>query len=170
MTKNTPPRFSAPEPSYSLGELAKLIAAQIQPRGEPLRTTVDKVQKRLKYAIHSGELQVLDSGSQLLSTAQVLPWARKKWPEFFKGVPVRHEIDVQSGFRASASSDEDLLPGDLQQRREALMKAFQTISQLRQDLAKATEEAERLRPKAEKYEDTCLTNHENGKKGGRPKA
>ena len=71
-----------------LAEMALLIALRIQPTGEPLRITIDKVRKRLVYATEKGDLQTAHAG--LYYVPQAIAWSLKKWPGKFDGLPAEH--------------------------------------------------------------------------------
>ncbi|GAB3366252.1 hypothetical protein GCM10027431_07950 [Lysobacter rhizosphaerae] len=144
-------RSILPAESYSLAELARLLAPLVKEPGESMRNAVDKVRKRLEYAVEHGQLQQLDAG--VFSTAQIIPWARKKWPKALGAIPVRQDVDLEAGLAVRDTPTPDVIPGDIDLRREAFMTFFKAIGRLERELAAASAEAEQLRPAAEKYEE-----------------
>lgn len=149
--------------TYSFREMAKLLAERVRPEGESPRATVDKVRKRLDYALDHGELKWALPSQQLLSTQKVVIWARKKWPDQFGDIPIRQDVSVSDGFVVRGESEPLTLPGDLSECQQALLSAYRSNSFLRMALAIAQAEAARLRPLAEKYEEIRRKNQESAK-------
>lgn len=141
-----------------------VIAYRVQPHGEELRTTVDKVRKRLMYAVDHHELHLAGPpGLQLFFVPQVLAWARSKWPEAFADIPIAHEAAANSSFTMGDASQACLIPGDPAKCQEALMDAHRTIHRLERELAALQKEADRLRPLAERYEQNRQKNRDSAK-------
>jgi hypothetical protein len=146
---------------YPLAEMAMLIATRVNPPGEPLRTTIDKVRKRLVYATKNGDLQMAHAG--LYFVPQAIAWSQKKWPGKFDGLPAEHFATATS---TAVMSDEVwgfVIPGDLPSCQKALEDAHRENQQLRTELKAAHVEIERLEPIAEKYEQICEKNARSAK-------
>lgn len=150
--------------SYTFREIAKLLAERVRPAGELPRATVDKVRKRLDYALNHGELKWAVPSQQLLRTQDVLIWAREKWPDEFQGIPVRQDIDVGDTVGLQDVARALLLPGDINKCHEALLAANRLIFQLRFALVTSQREIAVLRPLAEKYEEIRKKNQESAKR------
>ena len=146
---------------YPLAEMAMLIALRIQAAGEPVRTTVDKVRKRLVYATRNGDLQTAHAG--LYFVPQAIAWSRKKWPGKFEDLPAAFSDTATA---AAAIGDEVftlVVPGDLPRCQEAVADAQRENQRLRTELKAAHAEIERLGSIAEKYAHICEKNAESAK-------
>lgn len=133
-----------------LAEMAMLIAVRIQPAGEPLRTTIDKVRKRLIYATKNGDLQTAHAGLYFLP--QVIAWSQKRWSGKFDGLPAEHSATATSAAMIRDEAWAFVIPGDLPSCQKALEDAQRENHQLRAELKAAHAEIERLKPIAQKYE------------------
>lgn len=146
---------------YPLAEMARLIALRIQPAGESLRTTIDKVRKRLVYATKNGELQTAHAG--LYFVPQAIAWSQKKWPGKFDGLPAEHSATATA---TAVIRDEVwgfVIPGDLPSCQKALEDAQRENQQLLTELKAARAEIDCLEPIAEKYEQICEKNARSAK-------
>lgn len=153
------------KPFYDLREMAFLIALRVNPEGEAMRTTIDKVRKRLVYAVKQDELHAVGPPAlQLFLAAQVFAWARKKWPETFGDMPVVHSAEAEEVVRFGDDAQPDVIPGDLTKCQEALRIAQTEIHRLQRDLEKAEREIDRLQPLAERYEEIRLKNQSSAKR------
>ncbi|MEO5812845.1 MAG: hypothetical protein ABIQ63_12115 [Rhodanobacter sp.] len=152
------------QPFYALAEMTMLIARLVQPYGEPLRTTVDKVRKRILYATLKGALTTVGTGAGLYSCPEVIAWARKKWPGKLNDLPAEHSVSASAtaGFRDDGHMF--VTPGDLPRCQAALLEALRENQQLRSELKAAQAEIERLKPIAEKYEKNRETNRQSAKR------
>lgn len=149
---------------YPIREMSRLIALRVKLSGEEMRTTVDKVRKRLVYAVDHGELHLVGPPAlQLYFVPQVLAWARKKWPEAFADIRVKSEAVAQSHLEMRGELHDNYIPADPEKRGELLREAYQTIDRLERDLTDAKRELERLRPLAENYEQICKKNQHSAK-------
>ncbi|MFC5568844.1 hypothetical protein ACFPN1_02035 [Lysobacter yangpyeongensis] len=150
---------------YDLREMALLIALRVNPEGEAMRTTVDKVRKRLMYAVKQDELHLMGPPVlQLFFAAQVFAWARKKWPEALGDIPVVQSADVEETIGLGDEAQPDVIPGDLIKCQEALRIAQTEIHRLQRNLEKAEREIDRLQPLAERYEEIRLKNQSSAKR------
>ncbi len=146
---------------YPLAEMAMLIALRTRPAGEPLRTTIDKVRKRLVYATKNGDLQTAHAG--LYFVPQTIAWSQKKWPGKFDGLPAEH---TSTATATAVFHDEAwgfVIPGDLPRCQEALRDAQRENQQLQAELKAARAEIDRLKPIAEKYEQIREKNARSAK-------
>ncbi len=121
-----------------------LIALRIQPAGEPLRTTIDKVRKRLVYATETGDLQT--AHASLYFVPQVIAWSRKKWPGKFNDLSAEHSATATVTARFRDEIRAWVIPGDLPGCQQALRDAQRENEQLESELKAAHAEIERLRP------------------------
>lgn len=156
-----PEPLADPQLFHPLAEMALLIALRIQPVGEPLRTTVDKVRKRLVYATENGDLQTAAGG--LYFVPQTIAWAQRKWRGKFDGLPAEHSatITATAVFRDEAWGF--VIPGDLPRCQDALRDAQRENQQLQAELKAARAEIERLEPIAQKYEQIREKNSRSAK-------
>jgi hypothetical protein len=156
---------SASKPFYPLHEIATLIAMRVQPPGEELRTTLDKVRKRLIYALRKDELQLMTSGPlELFFGAQVFAWARKKWPEAFGDIPVTQDAKGESHLKIGITARTFLYPGSLEDCHKLLRSTYDEVDLLEQELRLAELEVTRLKPLAERYEQNREKNRRSAKK------
>jgi hypothetical protein len=146
---------------YPLAEMAMLIAMRVNPPGEPLRTTIDKVRKRLVYATEKGNLQTAHAG--LYFVPQAIAWSQKKWPGKFDGLPAEHSATATSTAVVSDEVWGFVIPGDLPGCQKALEDAHRENQQLRTELRAAHAEIERLEPIAYKYEQIREKNTRSAK-------
>ena len=142
---------------YPLAQMALLIALRIQAGdGEPLRTTIDKVRKRLVYATKIGVLETTRAGLYYLPKTAI--WAQEKWPGKFGDLYAERSgsgsVTLPFGGKGWGFS----IPGDLPRCQEALRNAERDNYNLRESLKTAQEEMERLKPLAERYEEICRKN------------
>lgn len=136
---------------YPLAEMALLIALRIRPEdGEPRRTTIDKVRKRLIYATKNGDLQTALTG--LYFVPQVIAWSQTKWPGKFDDLPAEHSHAATATLVMRDEARAFVIPGDLPGCQEALEDAHRKNRQLQAELNAAHAEIERLKPIAYKYE------------------
>lgn len=135
---------------YPLAEMAMLIALRTRPVGEPLRTTIDKVRKRLVYATTNGDLQTVHAGLHFVP--QAIAWSQKKWPGKFDGLHAEHSATATAVVVVRDEIRGWVIPGDLPGCQEALRDAQRENEQFRTELKAAHAEIERLRPIVEKYE------------------
>ena len=160
-------RQPAQHPSfYPLNEMATLLAFRVQKPGEDLRSTVDKVRKRMRYAVEKDELHVMGPSPQiqLFFAAQVFAWARKKWPERFCDVSVRHDETVSDGLKIAVSVRDWHYPADVDECHRLLRAAYEDVELLGEELAAANREIEKLRPLAERYEENRERNRQSAKR------
>lgn len=151
------PNPADPPPLRPLADLAKMIAERVNPPGETIRTTIDKVRKRMLYAVKIGALHA--SPPSLFYVPQVEAWAKGKWPSEFSDIPRYELIEVADRLVASARIDAQIIPGDLDRCRQELRNAFRKIEEandlndhLQKQLKAAQDEIDLLRPLAERYE------------------
>lgn len=135
---------------YPLAEMATLIALRTRQAGEPLRTTIDKVRKRLVYATTNGDLQIVLAG--LYFVPQVIAWSQKKWPGKFDGLHAKHSATSTADLVMGDEIRGWAIPGDLPGCQQALRDAQRENEQLETELKAAHAEIELLKPIAEKYE------------------
>ncbi len=143
-----------------LGKMAKVIAIRIRPAGEPMRITVDKVRKRLTYAVKNVDLQTVDG---LYPVPGTIAWARKKWPDKLNDLHADHSSAAQSTGVLRDEAWSFVIPGDLPRCQEALQECLRQVRQLQEELKTAHTEIERLKPVAEKYEKNRETNRRSAK-------
>jgi len=135
---------------YPLAEMAMLIALRIRPVGEPIRTTIDKVRKRLIYATKNGDLHT--AHADLYFVPQAIAWSQKKWPGKFDGLAAEHSVTATNTLVIRDECRGFVIPGDLPGCQEALRDAQRENQQLQAELKTAQAEIDRLEPIAEKYE------------------
>jgi len=146
---------------YPLAEMALRIALRIQPTGEPLRTTIDKVRKRLVYATEKGDLQTAHAG--LYYVPQAIAWSLKKWPGKFDGLPAEHNATATATAMFRDEAQLFVMPGDLPRCQDALRDAQRENGQLRAELKAAHTEIAQLKPIAQKYEQIREKNTRSAK-------
>lgn len=150
---------------YRLAEMASLIALRVNPHGESMRNTVDKVRKRIVYAADQGELHYVGPKALgLFFVPEVLVWAREKWPGALSDLPVSQEANAQVGMKLDATLSTYHIPGDLARCQEALQDALLTNRELERRLSTTEAEIERLGPLAEKYEQNREKNRQSARK------
>lgn len=153
------------KPFYTLTEISALLAFRVQPDGESLRKTRDKVRKRLRYAVENDYLHVMGVGDlQLFFAAEVFAWARRTWPDAFGDIRVRHEADLSDAVGLCDSPKARVLPGELNECHELLLNTYAEADSLKDELARAERELARLRPLAERYEEIRARNRSSAKK------
>ena len=130
-----------------------------------MRATIDKVRKRLAYAVEKGELQVEGAPrAPRYALPLVVAWARRKWPGQFLGSTAEHTAEGQSNLNFADALHHDVFPGDLRRSHEELRKAYVQIRQLVAELTAALAEIDRLKPLAEKYEQIREKNRQSAKR------
>lgn len=159
------------KPFYPLQEIATLLAIRIGRPDQKMRTSVDKVRKRLLYAVEKGDLHVMavTNELQLFYAAQVFAWARRKWPDAFGDVSIMQAADASDTLRLSDAAKTWVYPGDLDACHTLLRSAYDDIELLKEELSSAERELARLRPLAERYEENRDKNRHSAKmprKGG----
>ena len=156
---------SAGKQFYALHEIATLIAIRVQPPGEEMRTTLDKVRKRLIYALRKDELQLMKAGPlELFFAAQVFAWTRKKWPEAFGDIPITHEANAASILKIGMTARTYLYPSKLNDCHKLLRSTYDEVELLEEELRLAEREVARLKPLAERYEQNREKNRRSAKK------
>jgi hypothetical protein len=156
---------AAGKPFYALHEIATLISIRVQPPGEELRTTLDKVRKRLIYALRKDELQLMTIGPlELFFGAQVFAWARKKWPEAFGDIPITHDAKAESSLKIGVTARTFVYPGKLEDCHKLLRSTYDEVDLLEHELRLAELEIARLKPLAERYEQNREKNRRSAKK------
>ena len=150
------------QPFYPLNDMALLLALRVQKPGEDLRPTVDKVRKRLLYAVAKDELHVTGP-LQFFLAAQVFAWARKKWPGTFSDIAVKHDAHASDTLNLDARIKNWHYPGDLGECHKLLRSLYDDLELLEEELASATREIRQLRPLAEKYEEIRRRNRRSAK-------
>ena len=145
-------------------EVAILIAQRNQPPGEALRTTVDKVRKRIAYAVRRDDLQFVEDGPvEFLFGPQVFAWARRKWPEAFGDISETHDATVGSTAKIGAIARSYVYPAGVERCHELLRESYREAEVLKEELEALERELVRLRPLAERYE----TNREKNRKSAK---
>lgn len=155
----------AQEALVSLSEIIQTLAARVQPYGEPMRLTVDKVRKRVLYAIRIGDLHVAP-GTDHLFSPQVMQWSKLKWPAAMTDVRAVKAGQCQEVLGALDELVGDVVPATLEGRKQALIEAFDLNFRLARELRLANEEIARLAPLAERYENI---RRKNRLAAGRPR-
>jgi hypothetical protein len=139
--------------TYTLAQVAHLLAPAVLRPGEDIRAAIDKVRKRVLYATEKGELQTWGvPGMRFYSLPLVIAWGRKKWPGKLNMFPARQEVEVIEGIGLGDQLVSFSYPGDLDRSHEQLKKAYKQINDLAAALKAAYAEIDRLEPLAEKYE------------------
>lgn len=153
-------------PFYPLQEIALLLALRVRKPGEDMRSTVDKVRKRMLYAVNNDELHVMAPSDefQLFFTPQVFAWARKKWPDALSDVAIKHEEKASDRVALRAAVKNWHYPADVGKCHELLRAAYTDAEALEEELASANRELQRLRPLAERYEENREKNRRSAKR------
>jgi hypothetical protein len=152
------------KPFYTLQEIALILACRIRPDGEELRTTVDKVRKRILYAVQNDYLQVMGAGElQLFFAAQIFAWARRKWPDAFRDIPINQDARASDGVMFGDSLRAWVYPSDVERCHELLRSTYSEVELLKAELESAEKEIARLRPLAERYEENREKNRRAAK-------
>lgn len=146
-----------------IAHMAMLVATRVQLPGESIRATVDKVRKRLAYAVAHGELHTTGASPELFYAPEVLAWGRNKWPGKLLDLLARQTETLSDRLVPREKWGGDVISGDLTSCQVALRHALKQIDVLRDHLQKANAEADRLRPLAEKYEASCEKNRRSAK-------
>jgi hypothetical protein len=156
---------SGDKPFYALQEIATLIAIRVQPPGEELRTTLDKVRKRLIYALRKDELHLMTIGPlELFFGPQVFAWSRRKWPEAFGDIPITHDAKAKSGMKVGVTARTFVYPGKIDDCHKVLRSTYDELDLLEQELRLAELEIARLKPLADRYEENREKNRQSAKK------
>jgi hypothetical protein len=151
------------DPFCSLAKMAKLIAVRIRPPGEPLRTTTDKVRKRLSYATKKGELRTLGTGPGLYYLPHAIAWSQEKWPGKLNDLRTEPPDPAASKEFLQEDPWKFLVPSDLRRCQEVLGEALLENYLLRTKLTRARAEIHRLTPIMKKYEQICEKNARSAK-------
>ena len=153
---------------FPLVLMTEFIAERVQPYGESLRATTDKVRKRLLYAAKIGRLRTVDT--DLFSLPHVIAWSQEKWPGKFDDFHVERRKTIGSEASFSDEATCIVLPGNLKECQDALEVAQKQIHLLQTDLKAAHAEIECLKGFEKKYVNIREKNTESAKrprKGGR---
>jgi hypothetical protein len=174
MAKESTSSTAAPDPQEEhlpIAHMAMLIAPRVQLPGESIRATVDKVRKRLAYAVASGELQTTGADPAFFYAPAVVAWGRSKWPGKLLDLPAHQTAKLSDGLVLGEKRIGHAIPGDLTSCQVALGQALKQIDALCAHLQDLSAEIERLRPLANKYEQTCEKNRQSAKlpRSGRDK-
>lgn len=148
---------------YPLAQMAMLIALRVRPPGEDGRATIDKIRKRLRYAVKIGEVHPMLSESGLFYVPEVIAWAQRKWPDKLCDLVGEHAASAHSNLLVHDKVQHTSIPADLPSCQDALEDAQQLIHKLRADIASAHAEIARLRPLADKYEQNREKNRQSAK-------
>jgi hypothetical protein len=154
------------KPFYPLHEMAILLALRVGREGESMRTTIDKVRKRLLYAVGKGDLQTMGLANeyQLFYAAQTFAWARKKWPESFDDIPIKQDAVASDSLGVTDKVKTWVYPGTVDACHELLREAYDEIEILQAELASAELENARLQPLAERYIENREKNRRSARK------
>jgi len=154
----------------TLVQVANILAPAVRNPEEELRAAIDKVRKRVEYAVKKGDLdaQVI-AGKRLYCMPLVLAWASRKWPANFPRVTTRQEGTASGALGFTGGGSGFTYPGDLKESHAALRAAHIRIYELSEALKSGQLEIDRLKPLAEKYEEICKKNRKSAKRsrGGR---
>lgn len=150
--------------TYTLAQVAHILAPAVLRPGEDIRAAIDKVRKRVEYAVQKGELQVDGiPGMRFYCLPLVVAWATEKWPGNFLELPANHEKTAKSAFGIGDQLIGDTYPGDLDRSHEALKKAYGQIEELIAGLKAAYAEIDRLAPLADRYLQNREKNRQSAK-------
>ncbi len=156
--------------THTLSQVADILAQKVRQPGEELRAAIDKVRKRVEYAVKKGGLDAqVVAGKRLYCMPLVLAWASRKWPANFPTVALRQEGTARGAFGFTGAGSGSTYPGDLKESHAALRAADIRIYELSEALKSVKLEIDRLRPLAEKYQEICKKNRKSAKRsrGGR---
>lgn len=155
--------------THSLDQVAHILAPAVLRPGEELRAAIDKVRKRVEYAVEKGELGTEGiPGMRFYCLPQVIAWARRKWPGNFLGITAEHEAAGKSPVRLGDQCNPYTYPGDLDRSHDALKKAYGQINELSAALRAAYVEIDRLAPLAERYLQIRDKNRQSAKTPRKP--
>jgi len=107
-------------------------------------------------------------GTKQYVFGRLAAWAQDKWPRKYDDLPAIREVNAGrmagtlSGYRFKASGFQ--IPGTLVECQAQLQQAMLRITTLEQDVIVAREDADRLRPDAEKWRDYCATNRASARR------
>jgi hypothetical protein len=150
--------------THTLDQVAHILAPVVLRSGEELRAVIDKVRKRVEYAVERGDLRTEGvPGMRFYCLPQVIAWARRKWPGKFPELTAEHEAKVQSRVGIGDRLGSCTYPADLDRSHDALKKAYGQIKELTVALKAAYAEIDLLRPLAEKYEQNREKNRKSAK-------
>jgi hypothetical protein len=135
-----------------LAEVALMIATRVQSQGEPLRSTVDKVRKRLLYAVKIDVLHPIFN-LQLFFVPEVMVWAKQVWPVQFIGTHASYVSKATDTIGLGDACEPNVIPGEIGRCQQALMEALDLTRKLQSDLRHSQNEVARLTPLAERYEN-----------------
>jgi hypothetical protein len=139
--------------TYTLAQVAHVLAPAVLRPGEDIRAAIDKARKRVMYATEKGELQTWGvPGAHFYSLPLVIAWARQKWPGKLDMFSARQKVEVKEAIGLGDQLVSFTYPGDLDRSHEQLKKAYKQINDLAAALKAAYAEIDRLEPLAEKYE------------------
>lgn len=147
--------------TYTLTELAALFVPRIRPFGDDERATTDKFRKRVRYAVHAGDLEA--AGPDLYYLPQVVAWARKKWPGKVDDLLAEQTVTTPASLEFGDVGLMSVVPGDLPRCQKALQDAQQDIYALQAELKFARAEIARLTPLADRYNEICQGNRESAR-------
>ena len=162
--RSLPPQKTPETDDYvSKGDAISFITANITEHESEWRAVRDKVGKRISYAVQVGELHFTDD--KILFGA-LMAWARDKpdWAPHLAQFPRIVNPRASETFSLSASSEALVLPETVGACHVALRQLHEQSQTATQCLAEALDEIQRLRPKAERYDEICATNKESGGK------
>lgn len=164
MPESTDPEPKKSEFTYTLAQVAHILAPAVLRPGEDIRAAIDKVRKRVVYATEKGELQTWGvPRMQFYSLPILIAWARKKWPGKLNRFPARQEVEVKEAIGLGDQLTSFSYPGDLDRSHDLLKKAYGQIKELTASLKAAYAEIDRLEPLAEKYEQIREKNRKSAK-------
>lgn len=151
--------------THTLTQVANVLAPAVRQPGEELRAAIDKVRKRVEYAVEMGDLQAQGAlGMRFYCLPLVIAWAREKWPGNFLGLPAEHEKTAKSAFGIGDQLGSNTYPGDLDRSHDALKLAYGQIKELAKALKAAYAEIDRLEPLAAKYENIREKNRQSAQR------
>lgn len=154
-----------PQFTHTLTQVANILAPAVRQPGEELRAAIDKVRKRVEYAVETGELQTQGvSQARCYCLPLVIAWAREKWPGNFLALPAEHDKKAKSGVGFGDQLGSNTYPGDLDWSHDALKQAYGQIKELGAALKAAYAEIDRLEPLAAKYENIREKNRQSAQR------
>lgn len=126
---------------FTLAEATRRIATCCINPGDTTRQTEDRVRKRIRYAVDTGELRCLPGNR--FEVKALLKWASDKWPTEFDdsvltGIPTPRPRSLSTGLSAILFPPDDRI-------EDALAEAYERIAELEAENAALRQELEALR-------------------------
>ena len=153
----------------SFDEVVDFIMERLKPPAHERRATRDKVRKRVRGGLGDGKLPRIDLATTDVQRNDLIYWARSKWPEAFKGLPIRMDADAASHAGADGVvADGFRLPASILECHAELRSLWSQVEILKLINGRHALEIARLKPLAERYEHNRAKNRKAARKPRNP--